>query len=135
MKNDVEFYGYGEQDRLDSDIEDTVRIVMEDGDYTDFPIKIDVYKPMSIAKDADTFAKNILEDILERLDEEYGDPDGDGTEPTENMKEASLKLAQVIINEYQSWACVKTGEDIEYSKEEVEKLFYMGEIYNGSKTV
>ncbi len=118
----AEFYGHGEQDRLDSDIGDTVRGIMEDGDYSDFPIKIDVFKPMSIAKDADMLAKNILEDILERLDEEYGDPDGNGTEPTEDMKKASLALAKVILNDYQSWACEKTGEVIEYSKEEAEKV-------------
>lgn len=118
----AEYYGHGEQERLDSDIEDTVRRVMEDG-CTDFPIKINVFKPMSIAKDSESFAKDILEDILERLDEEYADPDGSNTEPTENMKKASLALAKVMLDEYTSWMCEKTGEVIEYSKEEAEKLF------------
>lgn len=118
----AEFYGHGDQERLDSDIEDTVRKVMEDGDYSDFPIKINVFKTMSIAKDAETLARDILEDILERLDQEHGDPDSNGTEPTEDMRKASLAFAKVILNDYQSWVCEKTGEVIEYSKEEAEKV-------------
>lgn len=118
----TEFYGVEDQERLDIEIEDTVKRVMEDGSYSDFPIKINVFKPMSIAKDAETLARDMLDDILENLDCNYGDPDSNGTESTEDMRKASLGLAKVILKDYQSWACEKTGEVIEYSKEEAEKL-------------
>lgn len=117
-----ELYGHGEQERLDTDIEDTVRRVMEDEEYSDFPIKINVFKRMSIAKDAETLARDILDDILENLDQEHGDPDSNGTESTENMRKASLELAKVMLKDYQSWTCEKTGEVIEYSKKDAEKL-------------
>jgi hypothetical protein len=46
-----------------------------------------------------------LEIILERLDEEYGDPDRELTEPTDAMREAEGAFLDVIKREYKPWAC------------------------------
>jgi len=117
-----EYYGQIDQERLDNDPGDVVIALMEDEDYSDFPIKVYTYNPREVAKDAETFSRDILENILERLDEEYGDPDGDYTEPTDSMKKASLELAKVIFKDYQSFMCEETGEVIEFSKEAAEKI-------------
>jgi len=51
-------------------------------------------------------AKGILLDILERLDEEYGDPSGDGSvEITSSMLAAAEALCRAVLDGYESWAC------------------------------
>lgn len=117
-----EFYGYKGQESLYSDPEEVVMDLMENEDYSDFPIKVYVFKPMSITSNVEKFSKYILEDIIENLDDHYGDPDGGTTEPTDRMKKASLELANAIVDDYQSWACEPTGEVIEYSKEAAELI-------------
>ena len=61
-------------------------------------ITIAGYAPMKVVM------PNILEMLLENLDEELSDPDGDLTEPTEAMKEAEKVFLAVIENEYKPWA-------------------------------
>jgi len=47
-----------------------------------------------------------VEWILEWLDGEYGDPDGnDVTEPNKDMLTAEAKLHETILQGYESWAC------------------------------
>jgi len=53
----------------------------------------------------DTLRLIPLEDCLETLDEEYGDPDGEYSESTEAMKEAERVFLAAIKKEYTPWAC------------------------------
>jgi len=46
-----------------------------------------------------------LEDVLERLDEEFGDPDGEGFQITDKMKEAQQAFLATVAAEYKCWAC------------------------------
>jgi len=46
-----------------------------------------------------------LEAVLEHLDEEYGDPDGGWTEPTEAMSKAEDAFIRVVCDEYEPWSC------------------------------
>jgi hypothetical protein len=117
-----EYYGVQDQEILDSEPEEVIQRLMEDEDYSHFPIKVYVFKPMSIAKSEESLSRDIIQDVLERLDENLADPDGDCTEPTEDMKKASLELAKVIFKDYTTWACESTGEVLEYSKEEAENI-------------
>lgn len=51
--------------------------------------------------------RRLLADLLDQLDEEYGDPDGDGdsSKPTPAMVAAAEELAAVIRREYQPCLC------------------------------
>lgn len=51
-----------------------------------------------------------LENLIDVLDENYGNPDGDPPEMTGKMREAAQKFANAVISEYEPWACevVKT---------------------------
>ena len=51
-----------------------------------------------------------LEYMLELLDEEYGDPDGPGTKPTEAMLDAEKAFIKAIESEYIPWYTEPTGE-------------------------
>ena len=55
--------------------------------------------------EVDTLRLNPLEDCLETLDEEYGDPDGEYSESTEAMKEAERVFLAAIKKEYTTWMC------------------------------
>ena len=46
-----------------------------------------------------------LEDLLERLDEEYGDPGGNGTEASPAMKAAEAAFVAAVIADFEPWAC------------------------------
>lgn len=49
--------------------------------------------------------QNVLERVLEDLDEQYGDPDGDNTDFTESMEAAAQAFVDAVVVEYQltSW--------------------------------
>lgn len=53
-----------------------------------------------------------LETLLERLDEEYGDPEGDGCEPTAAMLAAQKAFVDAVLAEYVPWACEPTGNKL-----------------------
>lgn len=53
----------------------------------------------------EAYGINILDDVLEALDEEYGDPDGDSTEPTPAMKKAEAAFLDTICSEYTPCLC------------------------------
>ncbi len=118
-----EYYGYEGQERLVDDPADVVdNLVTGEEDYQDYPIKVHVFRPMEAIGSPTDYAIRILEELLETLDDEYGDPDGDNTKPTKKMREASLELAKVMKEEYVSWMCEPTGEVLEFSKEDALKI-------------
>ena len=66
------------------------------------------YAPMKCSADAE----RVLERLLESLDDEYGDPDGDYTEPTDSMKQAAEAFVRAVVAEYTPWACEPTGNEV-----------------------
>lgn len=50
-----------------------------------------------------------LEYMIECLDEEYSDPEGDYSVPTPAMREAERVFIQAVLKEYKSWLCEPTG--------------------------
>jgi len=59
---------------------------------------------------AKSLAINALDSMLETLDEEHSNPEGDGTARTDEMQKAAVEFATVVLDGYTSWACeiVKT---------------------------
>lgn len=53
-----------------------------------------------------------LEWMLEILDEEYGDPNDCGTEPTEKMKAAEKVFVDAVLSEYLPWTCEQSGKAV-----------------------
>lgn len=50
-----------------------------------------------------------LESLLERLEEEYGDPEGRDVKPTEAMLAAEKAFIDAVLAEYKPWTCEPTG--------------------------
>ena len=115
---DKKYYGETEQERLDTDPEDVVSSVFDSYEAVaeyEYPFIVHIFKRQKVDIDGDY----VLERILENLDDDHADPDGDYTKPTEKMKIAVEKLIEVIKSEYRSFMCETTGEKIEYSQKDV----------------
>jgi hypothetical protein len=85
----------------------------------DGKIEIIGYAPMEVNP---YLLDDILENILERLDEEYGNPDNtEGRKPTEEMKQAEAEFVKKIISFYEPWMCEEVERKTINVKEWIEK--------------
>ena len=75
------------------------------------PETVTVYEYTHKKPDAVKLAERCLENLLEDLDEGYGDPDDRSTDPTPTMKGAALNFMCAILSEYQVWACDKKSKE------------------------
>jgi len=115
------FYGEEGRERLMCDPEEVVMEVFDDLETIEnfeHPFIVKEFKPMEI----ELSAKWVVEEILEKLDDELGDPDGDYTQPTEAMIKSAEALVETIKKEYHVWMCEPTGNKIEYSQEDVLRI-------------
>ena len=125
----IKMYGVEAQEYLNTEPEEVIETLIEDncdfvGESLDailgkitWPVKILVFERRKVCCEPG----DVLERVLEEFDEEYGNPDGEYTEPTEKMKEAAKAFVEVVETEYISWQCNPTGETIEFTKEEAKK--------------
>ncbi len=85
-------------------IDEAIEEILDQMDPEIFPESwvFSAYRPMEVPLPDE---HRILDYPLEYVDEEYGDPEGDGPDkPTEAMLEAARHLARVIKEEYKPWA-------------------------------
>ena len=70
----------------------------------DMPDEIKVYgfAPMKVA--IEDWKESVLDGLLERLDENHGNPD-DYTEPTDAMLKAEAVFLSSVLSEYVVWNC------------------------------
>jgi len=107
-------YGFEDTERLYSEVEDLIEDYVESsmGDAT-WPVTVYEFGPMEKPS-----AKLLAERVVEWLDEELGDPDGDGTEVTDPM----LAGMQALLDAYTPWACEKNGNSTTITKEQAEEM-------------
>ena len=120
------FYGVEEQERLDADPHDTFVNELSNMDEAEIAscemIIVYEWRRIQLSEEvAKMYAKSILEDLLNSLDEEYADPDGDYTEETENMKASSEKFVKDVLKEYKPWICERTGNEVKFSKKDIQE--------------
>lgn len=106
----IVYWSVGERERLAHETEEeAIRDFLEvfalpEGKWADhLPTTVEVVGYARVAptlRDGET-----LEHTLEYLDEEYGDPDGGWTEPTEAMRAAERAYHAAILADYECWAC------------------------------
>ena len=113
------YYGLEEQEHLMDTMSEVVESVIEDNcgvigesfdtiaDRLIWPIEVCEFIPD--IPSVNTIESMIMDDILERLSEEYGDPDGDIEEPSDDMKTTLRPFAEAIIKDFPFWSCEPTG--------------------------
>lgn len=109
MSYDIEFWSATDDEILSHEtVDEAVESFLEDCDQFPETIEIRGYARMQPSPDV----LRPLEDLLEYLDEEYGDPDGPPTEATAKMKEAERAFINVVLQDYSSWACEQVTTEI-----------------------
>ena len=114
------YYGLQDQERLDTSLEDVIERLLEDSDICkiEWPVKVFEHRLIDVTLSAERLGRQALENMLQTLDEEHSDPEGDYTRPTPAMQAAALAFAQAVTSKYVSWACEPTGKVIEVTREE-----------------
>ena len=66
-------------------------------------IEVARYRPMTPS--IGNLPSRVLDTLLEYLDQEYGDPEGDAPDETEKMRELAEVFVRGVLMEYEPWAC------------------------------
>ena len=104
-------YGYPNQTRVTALTKDeAIEQILGRRIPAHFPdqIELAVFKRHSVS----ATGLNPLEQLLDNLDEEYGDPDDTTpTEPPGRMKQAEPAFLEVVLAEYQPWCLVQASTE------------------------
>ena len=103
----IEFWGDKDDGNLThTEMDDAIESALDGVDVVNaLPETIEVcgFAHMELPS-AESLARHVLEDFLEKLDDEYGNPDGDYTEKTDGMKEAAKEFVAAVLDNYTVWA-------------------------------
>jgi hypothetical protein len=69
------------------------------------PDEITVYGYSHQVLNPQRIGEHALDELLEYLDDEYGDPDGGSEEPTDAMRAAAQAFAEAVVKDFVVWAC------------------------------
>jgi len=110
-KNDV-FWGLLEDENLHCETPDeAIEDLLDSLDFKDMFDTTVVHEYKRLTIDPKSFdAQGPVLDLLERLDEEFGDPCGDATQISSSMLAASEEFIAKVIEDYDPWACELTGK-------------------------
>lgn len=105
------YYGLGSSEQLrHHEVDSFVESYLDEREPTDWPDTIEVVKWERQRLDDGDFLSP--DDLYESLDEEYGDPGGDKSIPSENVLAIWEKFVRAVKDEYYVWACEPTDEVI-----------------------
>jgi len=134
MVGEQKLYGLEDQERLDDEVSAVVERAVDEacevvGESFDeitarmlWPIRVFVYRPAELEV-PEVLGHLALKDLLERLDEKYGNEDECGPdEPTAAMVEAATALGKAVRDGYTPRLCVPTGEVIEVTQEQAREM-------------
>lgn len=128
---DDALYGCETDEQLQESVEAVVEAWFDETDgpfdnaaeNIEWPLKVYVYRRKTVSEqDKALNAGRVLARILDDLDDEYGDPDGDHTESTPGMMEAAKAFVEAVCREYAPWACERTGEVVQVTRGEARKM-------------
>ena len=103
---EIECWDLEGEERLHyTDKDEAIEYILDNWDEPKLPESIEIcgYIRMSLNEHPGGWAQWILELVLERLDEEYGDPD-EYSKPTEEMTKVAKRFMEIVCDEYTVWA-------------------------------
>lgn len=119
---DIVFYGINDPERLEyEDDDEAIEAYLDDLYPDDLPETIELCGYARREIKPEFLSDSLLGSALEGLDEEFGDPDGNHTKPTQNMKDAEKVFIEAILAEYEPWMCECVSREEINVKEWVEK--------------
>ena len=112
--NEDVFYGIGDQEDLDISLHGCVSSYLDACSFDDLKEGSEWHLTvMHYRRRKPTYpsSEDLVYDIMEYLDMEYGDPDGECvSDVTDEMIEAARKFVDTVLEGYTSWACEPNGE-------------------------
>lgn len=117
MKDTRILYGFEDSERLYEDPDELLEAALDDCDIASISKTATIHE-YTRAEVAEVNLDRLLEQVYERLDEEYGDPDGDFPDIPEQVVCAARLLANAIRRTYKPWLCVQTGVTFEVDQHE-----------------
>jgi len=100
---EIEYWNVGESEQLSHKTQDEAIECYLDGFDGDMPATVEVIGYARMKPEVSFLASHLLSQALESLDDEFGDPDGDYTEPTKDMRSAEQVFIKAILAQYTSW--------------------------------
>lgn len=106
-EQEPDFWDACERERLTyEDIDDAIEEYLDQLAPGKLPETVEVKGYVRREPSISEYEGAMLENLIERLDEEYGDPDAyHATPASENMKAAELVFIKAVLAEYESWQC------------------------------
>lgn len=132
-------FGLDGQETLDSSTEEVLETAVDNHcenqgesfevivERVPWPVRVYEFRRMDVKKYTSRLAGVALDAVLEWLDEEHSDPDGSPADPTPEMRAAAEAFATVVTDRYVCWACEKTGEFRDYTREETRQMLSIAE--------
>lgn len=113
MSEQTLLWGREDDERLTyTDPDEAIEAYIDDypqDELAEYTVTVCEFRPM---KPKYNGARRVVERVLEDLDEDYGDPDGDGSRPTPAMLAAAETFIAAVLAEYRGWSCEPTGERV-----------------------
>lgn len=108
----IDYYGgYGDEQLYHTTEREYIESIL-DNEYENQPKEITVCAFKRMVPSVDEYTHIFIDDLLERLDEEYGSPEGDIDKPTKGMIEAECIFIKAVIAEYHPWACEEVSRRV-----------------------
>jgi hypothetical protein len=105
---DADYYECQQRERLEHEtMADAIEAALEDLETDPETLFMTACKRQQI--DIEGAAQQTVEDLIERLDEMFADPDADMTQPTEGMERAAKTFVAAVAAEYEVWMCDEVG--------------------------
>jgi len=134
MKPTEYLYGRYESERLFDDPEEFFNDEYQDSCAADvdeylndlqYPVVLHEFRRMNVGEySAENRSADMLQNTIEDLDADYGGEEA--TEPTDAMKAAAFTFWTVMLAEYKVYMCEPTGQTVEFSRDEIEKMIMDG---------
>lgn len=111
---EAQFWSCRDDDEIltHTEIEEAVGAFLDDV-YPDRPATVTVYGYAVRVVDREHYAERALDNLLEDLHEEYGDPNRYPSDSiTESMRAAARAFLEAVLAEYRVWTCEKVCEEV-----------------------
>ena len=107
LERKIDFWGLEDDENLThTEMDDAIESALDSiDDIKDLPETIEVCGYARAVPNPKKEVENVISRLLEGLDEEYGNPDGGYTDPTDSMIKASEAFVSAVIEKYKVWAC------------------------------
>jgi len=95
------------QERLSPTIEDALEVAWGEADDGEYEDTVYEFEPMKIH--AGDYSQTLVENLMEMVGDEYGDPDGPSVHGTDEQNKIMESAIEMILTDYVPWVHENNG--------------------------